>query len=223
MNVPRIEQVLRPLVKGKRVLHVGCVGTLGKDVETSFGMHRFLHGLAAELDGIDIHEEGVECMRAAGFRVALADAETYRCAEPYDAVLVLSMLQFVASPLRVLENLGRCLVPGGVCVVSVPNVHGTNSLLRGLFRFGQGKLIQSSGQSEFGETASFASHNLVSLLGASGYAVQQLLRCHSKPAWSSASLREGFYNLRNFLPGVAIPALRPTLVCIGVKRTTDAA
>jgi len=131
--------------------------------------------------------------------------------------LVLSVLQFVASPLRILENLSGCLAAGGMCVVAVPNAYGAYRLQHEFSRFGRAKAVQSSGQSEYGETTSFASHNLVSLFEAAGYNVQQIFRCHSKSLWAAGPLRERLYNFRSYLPGVLMPMLLPTMVGIGIK------
>lgn len=216
--MPQLEQALAPLVSGKRILHVGCVGTLGDDEAANFRMHRFLQRTTAEVDGVDNHAEGVARMRALGFTVTEADAETFRSERTYDAVLVLSVLQFVPSPLRVLQNLADCLEPGGACIVSVPNAFGGARLLRELLKFGQPKPVQLSGQSEFGETTLFASHTLAGLLDAAGYQPQRIFRCHSKPAWAGASLRERSYNLRAYLPGLILPPLLPTLVGVAARR-----
>lgn len=216
--MPQLEQALLPLVSGKRVLHVGCVGTLGDDDAANFRMHRFLQRATAEVDGVDNHAGGVGRMRAFGFTVAEADAETFRCERPYEAVVVLSVLQFVPSPLRILQNLAHCLEPGGLCIVSVPNAFGGSRLLRELLKFGQPKPVQLSGQSEFGETTLFASHTLAGLLAGAGYEPRRIFRCHSKPAWAGASLRERSYNLRAYLPGLILPPLLPTLVGVGVRR-----
>src|SRR4030095_8788948 len=58
----------------------------------------------------------------------------------YDAIIYGDVVEHLSDPLRVVRELNRCLAPGGVVVVSVPNVAHVwvrLSLLVGRFDYGE--------------------------------------------------------------------------------------
>lgn len=212
-----IHNFLAGHVINKKVLHVGCVGTLSLHDNKNFTMHRFLSELASDLHGIDIHEAGVKRMCDAGFNVYEGDAEHFICGEQYEVICILSTLQFVDSPCRIIDNLYKCLLPGGMLIISVPNVYAPYPIYRELFKFAKNKIKQDSGQSARGETYSFASHNLHNLYESAIFKNIAIYRCHSKSFWSRSGIRESLYNFGQFVPGLLFRALLPTLIAIGRK------
>jgi 2-polyprenyl-6-hydroxyphenyl methylase/3-demethylubiquinone-9 3-methyltransferase len=99
-----------------RVLDVGCgdAGTSGPA----------LLGLGHSYTGVDISESAVTRARAAGFEarvVAGADQLGFLEAS-FDAVVCIEVLEHLFDPLAAAKEMRRVLAPGGVLIVTTPNI-----------------------------------------------------------------------------------------------------
>jgi 2-polyprenyl-3-methyl-5-hydroxy-6-metoxy-1,4-benzoquinol methylase len=116
---------LRP---GERVLDVGAKwGGLGLRARES--------GLDVEYTGLDLSEENVRAAASRGIDVRQADV-TKRLPvgdAEYDCVFCLELLEHLASPLTLLEELRRVLDVGGRAVISVPSPYSWVEVYRELF------------------------------------------------------------------------------------------
>ena len=108
-----VAETLRATAPGKRVLDVGC-GT--GDLVAALREEGF------EAEGIEPSDEAAALGRERGLCIHTADVARFaRSATPFDAVVMLNVLEHVPDPAAVLEKLGQLLVESGVLCVRVPN------------------------------------------------------------------------------------------------------
>jgi SAM-dependent methyltransferase len=89
----------------------------------------------------------------------------------YDAIIYGDVVEHLSDPLRVVRELNRCLAPGGVVVVSVPNVAHVwvrLSLLVGRFDYGERGILDRT------HLAFFTRRTFLSFLDAAGLAPREL-------------------------------------------------
>jgi SAM-dependent methyltransferase len=102
----------------ERLLDVGCgVGVVGRYLQDGLG--------ARELYGVDISEKRVQAARVQGVRAYRADLNV----EPlpfedaiFEAVFCGDIIEHLTDTDHLLNEIGRTLAPGGLCVLSTPNL-----------------------------------------------------------------------------------------------------
>ncbi len=99
-------------------------GVGGRWLDVGFGNGSLLT-TAAELGwdvaGLDLREEGVLAMRAAGFEAHAVPFEEYRGAEPFDVISMADVLEHMPFPRRALTHAHDLLREGGLLFLSMPN------------------------------------------------------------------------------------------------------
>lgn len=205
------------LADGKRVLHVGCVGTW-RPGHNNFACHKFLSKRAESVYGIDVDESGIACMNQEGFAVTVASGETFTSAVLYQSVMILSVLQFVRDPIVMLRNLQGVLESGGTIVVEVPNVYSFSNLVRNLFKFGARKNVQANGQSEWGEVSVFNASVLSNLLYLSGFEDVVIRSFQIKKCSTDKTIRENIRILCNNIFWFFGTHFGPSLVAVAKKK-----
>ena len=114
------------LPEGGRALDLGCGG--GTYV-------RMLAGLGHRAVGLDYSLPSLRRAMAAdpGAKARYAGGEAYAlpvCADAFDLVLCIGVLQALAEPARAVAEMARVLRPGGVAVVEALNGRGVTGLAR---------------------------------------------------------------------------------------------
>lgn len=112
---------LQEIVRGKRVLDVGCVA---HDLETEANerwLHRALASAAGYCLGVDVLEEPVRRLRAAGYNVRFCDITRDDIGETFDVIVAGEVVEHLGDPAALFEAATRILVPDGRLVLTTPS------------------------------------------------------------------------------------------------------
>jgi 2-polyprenyl-3-methyl-5-hydroxy-6-metoxy-1,4-benzoquinol methylase len=177
------DDTIENLCRGKRVLHLGCVGFTDCPVEQKIllarqSLHQRLSD-AADCLGIDLDRETVTQLQTRGVfqNVVIGDAERLdelpRDLKPFDLVVAGDIIEHLSNPGKMLEGIKPRLKPDGRLIVSTPNSLGLPAYLRHLTgRFHEG--LQ--------HVVSFNAINLTQLLERHGYRVAEFRSCYQDNA-----------------------------------------
>ncbi len=116
---------LAGLVRGKKVLDVGCVehsfeNSLKKGPRW---LHRRIKENAASVLGLDYETAEVLKMQQAGYNVRQANAENFDLSEKFDLIVAGELLEHLSNPGKFLECAQRHLNEGGQLVITTPNAN----------------------------------------------------------------------------------------------------
>ena len=107
---------------GKTVLDVGCTGTKKRFAHPHYQpLHFSLVKVARDILGVDIDEEGIAAMKASGFNVQRADAETMNLGRRFQLIVAGDMIEHLANPGLFLSNMHLHLEDEGELVITTPN------------------------------------------------------------------------------------------------------
>lgn len=123
---PRIDR-LKPLVKNRSVLDLGCTSALGR----TDWIHAAIRKEARRTVGLDLDLDGVERARALGYDVRLGDAESLALDERFEVVHAGELIEHLDNPRDFLRSVRRHLTCDGLLVLTTPNPFAfTNFLYR---------------------------------------------------------------------------------------------
>lgn len=128
--------LMRLIPRGSRVLELGCAsGYLSGYMEQVLG---------CRVTGIDADPAAISIAAGRSSEVYVADLDMPNALEPahasapYDVLLTAAVLEHLKYPERLLADASRLLVPGGLAIVSLPNIAHWSfrlKLLRGRFDY----------------------------------------------------------------------------------------
>ncbi|MEQ9093562.1 MAG: class I SAM-dependent methyltransferase [Miltoncostaeaceae bacterium] len=108
---------VRELASGRRVLDAGCGVAYGSQLLFDSGAH--------SVTGVDIAGDIVEAARSRvspGIALEQADLRALPFADGgFDLIVCFEVIEHVPDPGPVVDELARCLAPGGVLAISTPN------------------------------------------------------------------------------------------------------
>jgi 2-polyprenyl-3-methyl-5-hydroxy-6-metoxy-1,4-benzoquinol methylase len=217
--VSRDEKILE-LCRGKRVLHLGCVGFTDCPMADKIRLARqSLHQRlteSSECTGVDLDAETLAQLQVQQVfnNVVVGNVEQLELLPAnlpkFDVVVAGDIIEHLSNPGKMLDGVAKHLKPAGVLVVSTPNSMGLPAFVRYLFgRFREG--LQ--------HVLCFNPITLAQLLERHDYEVVQSLTCHQNAAahqhgWRFAMGRTLFR---------LIPKLGGTLLFVAQpKRPVDA-
>jgi len=118
------------LADGKDVLDVGCIGGPGERIEDS--SHFRLEKRARYCLGIDTHAEEIERWKAAGHKVLVANAESFRIDRRFDVIVAADLIEHLSNPGLFLQTARSHLHPSGRLCIVTPNALSLNNALTSL-------------------------------------------------------------------------------------------
>lgn len=136
---------------GKKILHLGCVGTTdGSPEEKIAAAERSLHALltraASECTGVDLDADAIHELRELGIFSNVIEGNVEQLEKlaldeaGYDVIVAGDIIEHVSNPGLMLEGIKPRLKKDGILVVSTPNAFGIAAwirFLRGRFREGE--------------------------------------------------------------------------------------
>ncbi len=139
------EKTILELCRGKKVLHLGCVGwtdfpRADKVRMAAASFHQSLSEVC-NCSGVDIDRETVEGLHKEGMflNVVAGDAERLTGDAEYDVVVAGDIIEHLSNPGCMLDGALKVVKPGGMLIVSAPNAFSLPAftrLLAGRFREG---------------------------------------------------------------------------------------
>lgn len=198
----------------KSVLHVGCVGSWSMDNNgRNFNTHKYLLLKVSELFGVDIDKQGLEQMKKDGIQ-NIAESVENLSRNHFDAIVILSVLEFIEAPIDFLRTYKTYLSKDGILVVEAVNVYCFSEIIRNLFKFKIHKKTSHVGQSSVGEVNKFSSSSLVKIFQAAGFHDLQVYPVFRKQFHKKASFRENFRVCLNNFFGFILYPFAPGIIVI---------
>jgi 2-polyprenyl-3-methyl-5-hydroxy-6-metoxy-1,4-benzoquinol methylase len=117
-------QTILAMLKGPRVLHVGCCGTRFPETATERAqwLHAVLVDRGSSVHGGDINQESLRKMRDAGYSVEYMDAQAIDPAgEKFDTIVAGELIEHLENPGLFLRGCHARLAAGGQLILSTPN------------------------------------------------------------------------------------------------------
>ncbi|MGH2704393.1 MAG: class I SAM-dependent methyltransferase [Actinomycetota bacterium] len=121
---------VRPFVTGKTVLDLGCAS--GHRRPDWF--HSLIRGVAHDVVGVDRDIEAVETLRERGNEIVVGDGEDLRLERRFDLVFAGELIEHLENFRGFLDGVRRHLEPGGLFVLTTPNVFGFSNFVYRLFK-----------------------------------------------------------------------------------------
>ncbi len=133
-----VQEFIATLVRGRDVLDVGCVGQNCSLEATSTWLHKDIVANAASVIGVDILRRGIAQLAEKGYRVVCADATSVELPNTFEVIVAAEILEHLDNPGQFLSNMRRHLAPGGILILTTPNVfyalHFLESIVASPFR-----------------------------------------------------------------------------------------
>ncbi len=107
--------------RDKDVLDLGCVQHDPLSYQSRFWLHKAIAAVAKSVVGADLHEEGVQTLKAKGFHVVAADAQHFDLGRTFDVIVAGDIIEHLGDLNGFLESCKRHLRPDGRLLVSTPN------------------------------------------------------------------------------------------------------
>ncbi len=132
------EARLLDMVRGKSVLHVGCVdsGLTSARVDSDLLLHAKFAKACSRVVGVDVDVAGLQILTDLGFgdlHVA-GDRGLSPVSEEFDLVILGEVLEHVNNPVEFLASYRQNLKPDGKLVITVPNAFCLLTFARLAFR-----------------------------------------------------------------------------------------
>jgi len=130
------EKTILDLCKGKRVLHLGCIGWTDLPVEMKMELaNASFHATLSKVcdcTGIDIDAVGIRELheRSLFKNVEFGNAEHLEGEPVYDLIVAGDIIEHLSNPGLMLESAKKVLKPGGSFIISTPNLFALPAYLR---------------------------------------------------------------------------------------------
>jgi len=118
------------LAKGRKVLDCGMVEHTLDATSSPNWLHRKIRDSARECLGVDILEEEIEALRAAGFNVRTLDITKDSLPETFELIVACEIIEHIDNLGAAFGNWACMLAPGGRLVISTPNPWYINCMLK---------------------------------------------------------------------------------------------
>jgi 2-polyprenyl-3-methyl-5-hydroxy-6-metoxy-1,4-benzoquinol methylase len=128
-----VQELVSALVRHKTVLDVGCVDHDPDRENTSAWLHKHIVRNAASVLGIDIQQNGIAQLQERGYRVVCADAASVALGDRFDVIVAGEILEHLDNPGQFLSNMRRHLAPGGMLILTTPNVFYVLHFIESIF------------------------------------------------------------------------------------------
>ena len=126
-------KLIAEIVKGKRVLDVGCVDHSLKSRDITMWLHHVICHNANYVLGMDYEKEAIDDLRKEGYNVICADATDFDLNEKFDVIVAGEFIEHLVNPGLFLQCARKHLEDDGILVTTTPNAQGLIYFLQNLF------------------------------------------------------------------------------------------
>ena len=133
MTLIRFE-ALKPWIKGKKVLHVGCVQHDWQKSAKDTWIHGYIVEHSREAIGIDILEDHLRELAKQGYRVECQNAESFDLKTKFDIIFAGEIIEHLENLDGFLESCKRHIEPDSKLIITTPNSFGIIYFIARLFR-----------------------------------------------------------------------------------------
>lgn len=111
------------LVRGLRVLDIGCVEHNLENRKREHWLHDRLVKSAASVLGLDYEADQIEQMKREGYNVIAADATNFSLSKEFDVIVAGEIIEHLLNPGLFLQCARRHLAPNGILIMTTPNAN----------------------------------------------------------------------------------------------------
>lgn len=170
--------------KGRKVLHLGCIGETDGSLEVKAAayergrvLHPHLINAASEVVGIDLNEPAVEMLRARFGVTSLFVADVQRLDEisltdRFDVIVFGDLIEHLSSPGLALDGIRRFMTDQSELIISTPNAF---ALLANV-RYSLGRYREGAEH-----VAAYSKFTLPTLLERHQLKLTELFTCYTRP------------------------------------------
>lgn len=221
MKYPRLVtdrcRYLPELVRGRRVLDIGCVEHNLENRKRGRWLHDRLAKTASSILGLDYEVEQVEQMKREGYNVVAADATCFSLPERFEAVVAGEVIEHLLNPGLFLECARKHLAPDGLLVLTTPNANCLVYFLENLFL---GREIDNPDH-----VALYSPTTLSLLLAKCGFAVEGIVFLAENTAYCHTSAVHKILVYLKQAAQLALGMIRPSLchhmIVVARPKATD--
>lgn len=176
------DEFLFAKVRGKRVLHLGCVGFAGLETATRIAMAEsslhFALSKVADVTGVDYSREAIDFFSTHGVfdNVRFGNAERLEeldLQETFDVIVAGDIIEHLSNPGLMLDGLRRFCRDDTAVIITTPHAFG----LPNFVRHARGRFQEGSEH-----VMTFNAQTLEHLLQRHGYRIVHMHTCHQKRA-----------------------------------------
>lgn len=133
--LPSREEIIVPLVQGRRVLDCGGIDHYAAEEKLASGewLHATIAQHAKQCIGVDILKENVDRINSVGrYRFVAGNVEDLPYIEEFDIVVAGEVVEHLYNMGRFLDSAWRALKSKGKLVITTPNAYGFSHQFRNL-------------------------------------------------------------------------------------------
>ncbi|MFB3814971.1 MAG: class I SAM-dependent methyltransferase [Terriglobales bacterium] len=203
------QRILCGQARGKRVLHLGCVGDRPLKSEEA-NLHELLAEEAMELWGVDLNQKGLEelAKRLPALRGRLLTGDACKLGDviglphEFDVIIAGDIIEHLTNPAALFDSCRPLLTSGGVVLISTPNALGLLNVLRSW---------RGNEQVNPAHTCWFSFATLQELTRRVGWHIDKFFTCYdheSHPYWRRMAATR-FFNWFPQWGGTLVAVVRP--------------
>ena len=179
-------KIIYPLIEDKDVLDVGCVEhSSGAKNKNPFWIHNFLND-NCNVMGIDILEDDIKVLRKEGYKMQVANAETFKLKKKFDIIFAGELIEHLSNPGLFLQQSAKHLRKNGLLILTTPNTFYLPRLLKCINKIVDDPVVNKE------HTVWFSPSTIKTLLSRNGFNVLNIKRFDARA--SMMTFRTKFKN-----------------------------
>lgn len=110
-----------PLVRGRKVLDLGCVRHTLDETEKTHWLHGIIRAEARSVIGVDYLQDAVDKLLERGYNVVCANVETMELGDVFEVIVAGDLIEHLNNFGLFLERVRAHLADDGIAVMTTPN------------------------------------------------------------------------------------------------------